>query len=491
MSPEQGGGKAVFASDQYSLGVVVYQWLCGNLPFQGSNQELMIQHYMHTPPPFPPLLRIPSALENVVMKALAKDPQQRFATVQEFASTLEQTGRGIPFQALIATVRPIKQERTPVSSQQQPTQFSTVNDADTLYRQGVEAYAKGDLDRTEQLWQQVLTMDANYGNGTLAPRMTKLKAELHPIRVQRLRTQALAHSNATMWQEEIDTWNQLLQLAPSDEQAVERRTLASHNMQYAWMYTTAQQFVREGKLDAAKTELTNLWRDAPYYPDPAGLARKVGLKAPADYEQDKILEQKRKSIEKQEQQKRQSIDKRKQDRVSFVKNKLGVAAFVVWLCIFMLLGGLGSAIGMVASYWTSSPSWMIAVISTVILAPIAYALGYRKATTPFPMIVVTLLSTTAVFGITWYFSKLPYNHSEISSLWIVGNRILWIGRQITFGIVIGIMIALLIAGITAYRVAEEYDNLGDIGPSTFLGGSIGISLLLWLISGIVALFLGG
>ena len=86
MSPEQILGKPRPASDQYALGIVVYEWLCGVTPFHGSLPELTAQHLHAPPPPFNEQgANIPPAVEAVVMKALAKSPEQRFASVQDFA----------------------------------------------------------------------------------------------------------------------------------------------------------------------------------------------------------------------------------------------------------------------------------------------------------------------------------------------------------------------------------------------------------------------
>src|SRR5579863_2330758 len=51
MAPEQLQGKPRLASDQYSLAVVVYKWLCGKRPFQGSFTEIVSQHVLTPPPP--------------------------------------------------------------------------------------------------------------------------------------------------------------------------------------------------------------------------------------------------------------------------------------------------------------------------------------------------------------------------------------------------------------------------------------------------------
>src|SRR5262249_6839815 len=91
MAPEQFQGKAHRATDQYALGAIIYEYLAGRPPFKGSFAELAGQHMMIAPLPlrtYSP--KIPANVEEVILKALMKDPQERFATVQEFADALEQ-----------------------------------------------------------------------------------------------------------------------------------------------------------------------------------------------------------------------------------------------------------------------------------------------------------------------------------------------------------------------------------------------------------------
>src|SRR5207302_2803879 len=79
------------ASDQYALGVVIYEWLCGTLPFQGSLGEILHQHLFVAPPSLCKRVpAIPRAVEETVFKALAKDPRQRFSSVQAFAGALQE-----------------------------------------------------------------------------------------------------------------------------------------------------------------------------------------------------------------------------------------------------------------------------------------------------------------------------------------------------------------------------------------------------------------
>jgi predicted ATPase/tRNA A-37 threonylcarbamoyl transferase component Bud32 len=94
MAPEQIEGHPRPASDQYALGVVVYEWLCGERPFEGSVNELIAQH-MSMPPPslLERVPAIPLEVEQVVLRALNKAPKARFASVKDFALALEEACR--------------------------------------------------------------------------------------------------------------------------------------------------------------------------------------------------------------------------------------------------------------------------------------------------------------------------------------------------------------------------------------------------------------
>jgi WD40 repeat protein/tRNA A-37 threonylcarbamoyl transferase component Bud32 len=95
MAPEQLQGRAVPASDQYSLGVVVYEWLCGERPFQGSFPEIASQHMLAVPAPLhTKLVGLSMGIEEVVMTALSKEPQHRFLRIQAFATALEHACQG-------------------------------------------------------------------------------------------------------------------------------------------------------------------------------------------------------------------------------------------------------------------------------------------------------------------------------------------------------------------------------------------------------------
>jgi serine/threonine protein kinase len=91
MAPEMFRGKPEKASDQYSLAVMVYQWLCGTLPFsEGDIYQLWYQHAHEQPtPPTQHNPNIPGYVEQAILKAIAKQPEGRYSDVSAFMVALQ------------------------------------------------------------------------------------------------------------------------------------------------------------------------------------------------------------------------------------------------------------------------------------------------------------------------------------------------------------------------------------------------------------------
>lgn len=94
MSPEQARGDAVGApADIYGIGIMIYELICGNLPFHASTQMgFAVKHINEPARPLssiPGLESVPDELDEFISSMLAKDPEERPATMEEVASTLE------------------------------------------------------------------------------------------------------------------------------------------------------------------------------------------------------------------------------------------------------------------------------------------------------------------------------------------------------------------------------------------------------------------
>jgi serine/threonine-protein kinase len=99
LSPEQARGAPVTASsDLYSVGIVLYEMLTGKVPFTGDSAiEIAMKHLNELPKP-PSKIRpeIPEELDQVVLRALAKAPEDRYQTAEEFAEDLHRVEAGLP-----------------------------------------------------------------------------------------------------------------------------------------------------------------------------------------------------------------------------------------------------------------------------------------------------------------------------------------------------------------------------------------------------------
>ncbi|HJT56153.1 MAG TPA: serine/threonine-protein kinase [Ktedonobacteraceae bacterium] len=91
MAPEQWSSKPVVATDQYALAIMAYEMLTGRPPFIGSMEQLMFQHFS-VQPERPSTLnpQLPAAIDPVLLRALAKKPEDRYPSVLAFATAFEQ-----------------------------------------------------------------------------------------------------------------------------------------------------------------------------------------------------------------------------------------------------------------------------------------------------------------------------------------------------------------------------------------------------------------
>jgi eukaryotic-like serine/threonine-protein kinase len=106
LSPEQARGAPVTAaSDLYSAGVVLYEMLTGKVPFTGDSAIEIAMKHVNDPPTPPSTLRpeIEPELDQIVLRALAKDPADRYQTAEELIEDLERFEAGLPISRATST----------------------------------------------------------------------------------------------------------------------------------------------------------------------------------------------------------------------------------------------------------------------------------------------------------------------------------------------------------------------------------------------------
>lgn len=97
MAPEQGLGEAGDErSDLYSLGVILFQLVTGHLPYEADTPLATILKHLHEPVPSSRGVKpdVPEAIDRIIAKAMAKDPEDRYQTAPEFIADLDKVSRG-------------------------------------------------------------------------------------------------------------------------------------------------------------------------------------------------------------------------------------------------------------------------------------------------------------------------------------------------------------------------------------------------------------
>ncbi len=143
MSPEQASGQPIDGrTDLYALGVVLYELLTGRLPFEAETPMAMLTKHVYEPPPPPRSLNpaIHPAVEQVLLRALEKDPDQRFQTAAEMSAALEQAA------AALASPAPLQ--------------------ATGIYQAGVAAFQAGRWDEAVDQLSYLAALDPTYEDVT-------------------------------------------------------------------------------------------------------------------------------------------------------------------------------------------------------------------------------------------------------------------------------------------------------------------------------------
>lgn len=179
MSPEQIAAKPASArSDQFSLGVIAYEMLTGQKPFQGNSWASVMNQIMSVEPPPVKQHRqdLGDEVTTVLRKALAKDPEARYASCREFADELAKAVTGVTMQRTApmpigeALTRPLPPPRTGVLPETQAMASMT----------GVPVKSDSSPDTGQKLTP---TMSAGPVKTATAEQMAKRRSALTPVMI--------------------------------------------------------------------------------------------------------------------------------------------------------------------------------------------------------------------------------------------------------------------------------------------------------------------
>jgi len=257
MAPEQfmEGRPVDERSDLYSLGVVVYEMLTGQLPYRGRDASLIIQ--IVTNEPLPPTLAnpdLPQGFEVVMLRALDKDPDKRYSSCLVFADELKRAA-----QAYVAASGKYSQAREFFDAKRWRDALAAFQD--------LESQAPGFKDTVYYLEQT-----------------------RHQVRLLELYEKAQKSLGQGKYQDALDTLNMLTQLAP-DYDVANPRTQAQEGLAQEEKRSLDEQYqqaVRQcqnGEYQACLDTLAIIRERSPDYPDP----ERIEMSAREQVERQRLL----------------------------------------------------------------------------------------------------------------------------------------------------------------------------------------------------------
>lgn len=247
MAPEQAEGRTVDArTDLYSLGVVLYELITGQVPFSADTPMAVLMKHVYAPPPPPRSVKpeIPAMVEALLLRALAKDPASRYETADDMAAALN---------------------RMVFQLEQTHTQGTLTN----LYQLGQQAYEEGHWDAAVDQLAQVVAMDPAFKDG-----QKMLQA------AEAARERAKHESDQTPFTPADNYANELMKLAQTME--------SKNNLEGALtQYQAALSVAANGKLRAQlSSSIANIQLRMARNPTAIGIDGTVAVPAPPEKKED-------------------------------------------------------------------------------------------------------------------------------------------------------------------------------------------------------------
>lgn len=262
MSPEQSQGKDVDSrSDVYSLGIILYEMLTGQVPFTAETPLVVLHHHVYeTPAPPREINRdLSRQAEQVVLKALAKKPEQRYATARALAEAFRMAVLEVEGEtATIAHIPGLEDATATVAVRVGVDEQA----ADPLYSQALAAFDDQRWQEAIELFTQVLAIAGDYRDTFV--RLTEASKQR---RLETLLADAQQAMEDEQWTGAIDLSVEILSLEPSHKDADTLLRHARRAQSLKNLYAQAEEELGKGALPSAIAYLERVLELAPDYRD--------------------------------------------------------------------------------------------------------------------------------------------------------------------------------------------------------------------------------
>ncbi len=270
MSPEQGRGTNVdHRTDIYSLGIMLYEMLTGDVPFKADTPMAIVIKHITAPMPIPRQAnpKIPEDLERIILKTTAKNPNDRYQTADEVAGALEMVSSLLAARRFgLAPASKLVQTSADTEARQRQTQLAA------LKSQVEEAIQRGDWDAATEGCNEALEIapDDRDWKGQLAEiaasQRTEIEAAELQTKLENLKSRAEAAIQGEDWNTAIAVLQEAQALAPDDSywsEKLEAVEASRHQAQLVALKAQAQTARTEGNWNAALSALEEYLRQEP------------------------------------------------------------------------------------------------------------------------------------------------------------------------------------------------------------------------------------